>query len=43
MKWVGHVACIRDSRGAKRFWWEHLRERAHLEDERTILKWIFMK
>jgi len=32
MRWAGHVAHIRESRGLYRFWWRNRRERDHYED-----------
>jgi len=32
MRWVGHVACLREMRGACRFLVGNWRERGHLED-----------
>jgi hypothetical protein len=48
MRWAGHVAGMRESRGMYRvFWWGNLRERDHLEDPgidgRIILRRIFRK
>jgi hypothetical protein len=43
MRWVGHVARIRENRNAYRFGWESHKERDHYEDQdvgerRMILK-----
>jgi len=47
MRWTGHVARVRERRGAKGFWWGSVKEKFHLEDPvvdgRIILKWIFRK
>jgi hypothetical protein len=46
MRWVGHVACIKESRGVYAFWWGNLRERDHLNDygiDGRISIWIFRK
>jgi len=47
MRWVGHVACMRERRGCTGFYWGNLMERGHRGgpdvDVRTILRWIFMK
>jgi hypothetical protein len=47
MRWAGHVARIRDRRGAYRGLGGNLRERGHLQnlnlDGRIILKWTFRK
>jgi hypothetical protein len=47
MRWEGHVACMGESRGVYRVWWENLRDRDHLEEPGIlgwiILKWIFRK
>jgi hypothetical protein len=46
MRWVGHVACAMERRGAHKFWWGYLRERNHLEDpgvDGTVLNGIFKK
>jgi hypothetical protein len=32
MRWVGHVARMRERKGVYRVWWGNLRERDHLED-----------
>jgi hypothetical protein len=47
MKWVGHVARVRESRDAYRVLVGKLSERDHLEDlsldGRIVLKWVFKK
>jgi len=47
MRWVGHVARMRERRGVYRFRWGNLRERDHVEDGgadgKIILRWIFRK
>jgi len=47
MRLVGHVAGMRETKGAYWVGWEYLRERDHWENRgvygRIILKWIFRK
>ena len=47
LRWAGHLARMRERRGAYRILWEDLRVGDHLEDQgvdgRIILKWIFEK
>ena len=47
MRWTGHVARMGREEACKRFSWENLKERDHMEvlgvDGRIILRWIFRK
>jgi hypothetical protein len=44
MRRVGHIAHLRDRRGAYGFWWKNLGDRGHLDAlglyRRSTLKWI---